>query len=236
MNDDFRCEENAALIGFLYDDCDADEQARITAHLAVCATCAGEIAALSATREHLSAWTPPDAQLGFRMNQGDDRASAAAWWSRPMPAWAQLAAAVVIFSAGTAVGIGTAGRVSPSGVDQFGAASTRAELSRLAEKVKQIEARPTGPITRVVVGDASRDVALSRVAWGDASRDVPLSRVIQLLEAQEQRQNLQLAKVITPLVAGQSKLEKDFGQLKAENSQGFGLVAFGKPQARGASD
>ena len=49
------------------------------------------------------------------------------------------------------------------------------------------------------------------------------------------RQNQQFAKVILPLMTGQSKLEKDFRELR-ENTQGFGLVAFGKPQTRGVAD
>ena len=164
MKDDFRCEDNAALIGFLYDDCDAGEQARITAHLAVCPSCAGELAALSATREHLSAWTPPDAQLGFRMNQGEDRARAAAWWSRPMPAWAQLAAAVVIFAAGTAVGLGTAGRVSVAGVDPVVAAATRADLGRLEQRLKRVEDRPAGQVASVKLDEAAREALLMNVS------------------------------------------------------------------------
>jgi len=160
MKDDFRCEDNAALIGFLYDDCDADEQARIAAHLAVCPTCAGEIAALSATREHLSAWTPPDAALGFRMNQ----AGAAAWWFRPMPAWAQLAAAVVIFAAGTAVGLGTAGRVSVAGVDPVVAAATRADLGRLEQRLKRVEDRPAGQVASVKLDEAAREALLMNVS------------------------------------------------------------------------
>jgi hypothetical protein len=226
MKDDFRCEDNAALIGFLYDDCDAGEQARITAHLAVCTACAGEFAALSATREHLSAWTPPDVELGFQMNQVDGRARAMAWWARPMPAWAQLAAALVIFAAGTAVGVGSAGRMSASGVDPVVAASTRAELQMLAERVRKVEAQPRtmAPAMRLVFDDDG------------AAPDVLLSRVMRLLEASEQKQNLQFVKVITPLMVGQSKLEKDVRDIRAENSQGFGLVAFGKPQARGTAD
>ena len=106
MRDDIRCEDHAALVGFLYDDCEADERARIRAHLAVCAQCAEELESLSMTREQLSAWTPPDAQLGFRVNPvGVSPARHAAWWSRPLPAWAQLAAAVVIFAAGSLAGL-----------------------------------------------------------------------------------------------------------------------------------
>ena len=106
MREDTRCDDAAALIGFLYNDCEPDERARIAAHVAVCAACAEELESLSMTREQLSAWTPPEVRLGFRMSQeptGNVRTTA--WWSRPLPAWAQLAAAVVIFAAGSVVGL-----------------------------------------------------------------------------------------------------------------------------------
>ena len=115
--------------------------------------------------------------------------------------------------------------MSAPDVDHFGAASTRAELQRLAERVRRVEAQPpaTAPAMRLVFDD------------GGAAPDVLLSRVMRLIEASEERQNQQFAKVILPLMTGQSKLEKDFRELR-ENTQGFGLVAFGKPQTRGVAD
>ena len=110
MNDIFRCGDSAALVAYLYDECAPDEQALIAAHIKGCAACASEIDALSATRRTLAAWTPPDLALGFRITREHEPRPAKilepkiAWWRAPLPAWAQAAAALVIFGAGLSVG------------------------------------------------------------------------------------------------------------------------------------
>ena len=110
MNDIFQCGDSAALVAYLYDECAPDERALITAHLKGCATCASEIDALSATRRTLAAWTPPELALGFRITREDEPRPAKvlepkiAWWRAPLPAWAQAAAALVIFGVGLSVG------------------------------------------------------------------------------------------------------------------------------------
>ena len=65
MTETFQCGNNAALVGYLYDDCEAHERMAIAAHVTVCAACAAELAALRATREQLAAWSPPDASLSL---------------------------------------------------------------------------------------------------------------------------------------------------------------------------
>ena len=110
MNDIFQCGDSAALVAYLYDECAPDEQALIAAHIKGCAACASEIDALSATRRTLAAWTPPDLALGFRITREHEPRPAKilepkiAWWRAPLPAWAQAAAALVIFAAGLSVG------------------------------------------------------------------------------------------------------------------------------------
>jgi ribosomal protein L29 len=110
MNDIFQCGDSAALIAYLYDECAPDELALITAHIKGCAACANEIDALSATRRTLASWTPPDLALGFQITREDEPRPAKilepriAWWRAPLPAWAQAAAALVIFGAGLSVG------------------------------------------------------------------------------------------------------------------------------------
>ena len=110
MNDIFQCGDSAALVAYLYDECAPGEQALIEAHIKGCAACASEIDALSATRRTLAAWTPPDLALGFRVTREDGQRPAKilepkiAWWRAPLPAWAQAAAALVIFGAGLSVG------------------------------------------------------------------------------------------------------------------------------------
>jgi hypothetical protein len=110
MNDIFQCGDSAALVAYLYDECASDEHALITAHLKGCATCASEIDGLTATRRTLATWTPPELALGFRITREDERSAKIlepriAWWRAPLPAWAQAAAALVIFGAGLSVGM-----------------------------------------------------------------------------------------------------------------------------------
>lgn len=107
------CGNHEVLIGYVYDECEPAEREPIAAHVALCASCAGEIQALRDTRAHLGAWTPPALPLGFQLTRTDSEAPAhvegarvlrpAVWWRQPLPAWAQVAAAVVIFAAGMSV-------------------------------------------------------------------------------------------------------------------------------------
>jgi hypothetical protein len=222
MKDDFRCEDNAALIGFLYDDCEVDERERIAAHVAVCAICAGELAALSATRDHLSAWTPPAVQLGFRVNPVSD-APATRWWSRPMPAWAQLAAAGVIFAMGTVVGIGVTGRSGAGSVDPLANAATRAEFQRLEQRLKQVENKPI-PAARVQIDDAAREAMFLRVS----------QLVRETVQESEQRQMRELAVRTINMESAQTNLEQRV--LRQGNGNGASLVTIGYGGSRGTGD
>ena len=110
MTETFTCGNHGALMSYLYDECALDERRTISAHVAICRTCAEELTALGATREHLAMWTPPDAQLGFRIVSDTPRSNVlrplhSRWWQKPLPAWAQAAAAAVIFATGLTLGI-----------------------------------------------------------------------------------------------------------------------------------
>lgn len=107
MTETFTCGDHGALMSYLYDECTPGERRTIAAHLVICGACAEEVIALGATREQLATWTPPDAQLGFRIAAERARSNVLRpprWWQRPMPGWAQAAAAVVIFVTGVALG------------------------------------------------------------------------------------------------------------------------------------
>jgi hypothetical protein len=104
------------LIAYLYEEGDPQERAAVAAHLARCPGCSDEIAGLLGTRHLLTAWTPPEVALGFRLPEqiagaGSQPSSASgggvAWWRQPLPAWAQLAAAAAIFAAGLGIGAST---------------------------------------------------------------------------------------------------------------------------------
>ena len=110
MNDQIHCGDQEALVAYLYDDGEPAEREAMAAHVARCSACAEEIASLRATRTMLAAWAPPEAALGFHITRDDAPQQAAtvlrpaAWWRQPLPAWAQAAAALLIFAAGMSLG------------------------------------------------------------------------------------------------------------------------------------
>src|SRR5687767_12925306 len=114
MNEMNVCGNHEALIGYLYDECEPAERQAVAAHVALCASCAEAVHALGDTRAHLVSWTPPALPLGFQITRTESDTPAhvgaakvlrPAAWNRPLPAWAQVAAAVVIFAAGMSVNV-----------------------------------------------------------------------------------------------------------------------------------
>lgn len=166
MNDINVCGNHEALIGYLYDECEPAEREAVAAHVALCASCADEVRALGDTRAHLVSWAAPALPLGFQLTRTEaeapsnvlqhtgpaSRSSKSGGWNRPLPAWAQVAAAVVIFAAGMSVNIVRVSDEAPAAVAQALApqpvtaparvedtAVTRAEFARLAERLRAIE-------------------------------------------------------------------------------------------------
>ena len=193
MNDIFQCGDSAALIAYLYDECAPDELALITAHIKGCATCASEIDSLSATRRTLASWTPPDLALGFRITREDEPRPARilepriAWWRAPLPAWAQAAAALVIFGAGLSVG---AVRNTAPGqpakavlVPAVPVAAQPAASSVSRDDLAQLEARFKAELTQL---RSSSNTATPVVAHG--SDEALIAQVKTLLEQSEENQ------------------------------------------------
>jgi hypothetical protein len=99
----YQCGDAAALVTYAYGESEPAERDAIAAHLAVCVACTEELGSLRDTRMALAEWTPPAAELGFQMAPAKVL-TPARWWSRPLPAWGQVAAAAVIFASGIAIG------------------------------------------------------------------------------------------------------------------------------------
>ena len=109
---DTRCgyegDRDEALIAYLYDDDDIApiDRSSFEAHVAACGQCRAELDELRGVRAHLSRWTPPLPER--RPSTVDPRPSTAksrlahSW--REIPAWAQVAAAMLVLgiSAGVA--------------------------------------------------------------------------------------------------------------------------------------
>jgi anti-sigma factor RsiW len=188
------CGDPEALITYVYGEGTEAERAAMTTHLLRCASCADEVAALGSTRQQLAAWTPPESVLGFQIpvspkpltGQGGAQRRPAAWWNRPLPAWAQAAAAALIFGAG--LWIGTARGAQPGAAAVAGA--------------PRVTATPVAATTTVSRDDLARleqrlasQLAQARTAGGTqaAAQDTPtLQQVRTLIAESEKRQREQL--------------------------------------------
>ena len=164
MNETFTCGDHGALVSYLYDECAPDERRTISAHVAICGACAEELTALGATREQLAMWTPPDAQLGFRIVSEPQQGKVLRppqWWRKPMPAWAQAAAAAAIFATGLTFGMMRGTAPTPAATVATTTTTTnsitRADLAALEQRLRaemRTQARTVSAPIAAPAGDA----------------------------------------------------------------------------------
>jgi hypothetical protein len=227
----FRCGDQSALIGYLYDECEPEEREAIAAHLATCTTCAREIAGLGATRRMLPAWTPPTPALGFQIASGDRPSvtataswglipGASKWWQRPLPAWAQAAAAVAIFSAGLFAGLSDDPAAAARAGAPSGVASAPADQAPAAERITARIPEASGGAAAVSRDDLARleqtlraelariermqrggDVGLLRASVPPQDDGVTIERVEALIQESELRQRQALREGMAEAVA-----------------------------------
>lgn len=234
MTLNFDCGNQEALVGYLYDEQAPAERAAIAAHLLVCSRCAKDVAALGATRAELAAWTPPEVQLGFRVAAQESAGSAlmsplavvepSRWWRQPMPAWAQAAAAVLIFAVGAGLGAlrGSANATPPgaAAVTSADAAVSPGDLAALEQRLRAeiAQLRPTA----VATAEASTEPGAPVPAAAPASQAELLRQVRSLVEESEQRQQRELtlrtAAVIrdfdTQRRGDLARIEQTFGRME----------------------
>jgi hypothetical protein len=192
----FRCGDTDALVTYVYDECLPGERLAIDAHVLTCASCTEEIVTLRGTRAQLAEWTPPEVNLGFRITSAPADVSPAPvlrpakWWSRPLPAWAQVAAAAAIFAAGLTLGAMRQGSV-PSSVAQPASTQTKdvafispSTVSR--EDLNSLEQRLRGEIAQVQESAAPRATLVSTSAA--RGNDELLAKVRELIADSERRQ------------------------------------------------
>jgi anti-sigma factor RsiW len=193
----FQCGNGEALVTYVYGESSPAERDAIAAHIARCEACAEELAAIGSTREQLAAWTPPAATLGFQVMGSDAVLNEppgspapilrpAAWWSRPLPAWAQMAAAVVIFASGLTLGLSRS--VSPAATPARSAAAVPAvptaavqPTSPTRDELARVEQRLTSEIARVRTAAPAADPSAAM-----------MQRVSQMIAASEARQQQEL--------------------------------------------
>jgi hypothetical protein len=99
----FPGDREQTLIAYLYDDIDAAERSAFDAHLAGCARCRRDLGALGGVRQRLAGWQPPLPRLTSPVaGRQLPVASPRPWW-RQMPAWAQVAAALLFLGISAAI-------------------------------------------------------------------------------------------------------------------------------------
>jgi len=103
MSETFECGDTGALVAYLYEEGEPEIREVIAGHLTRCAACSSEIDGLRLTRQSLQAWVPPMPELTLQMPVPTP--ARMPWWRAPLPAWAQAAAAVLIFGVGLSVGL-----------------------------------------------------------------------------------------------------------------------------------
>jgi hypothetical protein len=220
----YQCGDNAALVSYLYGECEPDERATIHAHVAVCVACAAELAALESTRAQLASWSPPDAELGFTITRAAAPSSSTrvrpwAWFVQPLPAWAQLAAAVALFATGVALGVvGGTMRATPSTVATSAAppASPAPGERVTPASLDALEQRLRGEIAQLAPSSPSPTTPQSPA---DARL---LSRVRALIDESERRQQRELALRTAQIVrdfdsqrrVDLEQIQRNFGQIE----------------------
>lgn len=99
-------DRHAALMEYLYGEMMPDDRVAFDAHLSSCARCRTELAAFGGVRRQMARWSPPDfASITQRAVENEAAAHDAVhrvWWREP-PAWAQVAAAMLVV--GVAAGV-----------------------------------------------------------------------------------------------------------------------------------
>jgi Putative zinc-finger len=205
MSTRFACDDTETLVAYLYDEVDAHERDDVARHLAGCARCRDEVAALGGVRHALTGWAPPSPDLRFTVVSETAasnvvRPQVPAWQS--VPRWAQLVAATLALAVGAAVAniqvrhdaqgwTVSTGWTTPS-VAPVPAPSDEAWRQAFTEFQttvrRELAARPAAtPAPAAPAAPTSEPAVLQRVA--------------ALIEASEKRQTQELARRVTQVTA-----------------------------------
>lgn len=230
MNERTSCATPEALVTYLYGECEPAERESIAAHVAICASCAEEVRALGDTRAHLASWSPPALPLGFQITRTESDQPAkvlrpAAWYRQPLPAWAQMAAAVAIFAAGMSVSAFRSSGEQPRRIVEAPATRpvamradaqpddlrvTRAEFARLEARLRAME---SADVSRASYESRTDDADDLRAQFSslnnrvDASEQLNLARFDAFSKALR-RMDQEVNQRATVMEEGQQELER----------------------------
>src|SRR5229473_3237108 len=86
------------LVAYLYDDIEPSDRSEFESHLTKCSACRDELDELGAVRRQLSRWAPPEPQTTARIPSPVGAGLPRRRWDE-VPAWAQVAAAMLVLGA-----------------------------------------------------------------------------------------------------------------------------------------
>ena len=168
MIETFECGDTGALVAYLYEEGEPEIREVIAAHLTRCTACSSEIDGLRWTRGTLQSWVPPVAELTFQMPVPTPEPRLP-WWRAPLPAWAQAAAAVLIFGVGLSVGLARGDvnappqEPSPQPVATTNDTPSRTDLSRLEQRLRAEMAQMRTTAATPVRQASSEDDVMKKV-------------------------------------------------------------------------
>jgi hypothetical protein len=249
MTTSFRCDDKELLVAYLYDEVSDAERASVESHVASCAACTEELAALGAVRADLSHWNPPAADLGFQIVRTAPRPAPRAWRT---PAWAPMALAAGLLLAVGAALANVEVQAGNGGVTIRAGWSHPPISSPTAAPVEQTAAREAAPKAAAIpvrtgVTDADMQKAMAAlesrlraeiastprqtstvpVSATSVDRGELLQQVRNLVDESERRQQRELALRLAQVVQDWDnqrrtdlvKIEQNFGQIESLTGQ-----------------
>lgn len=216
------CDDRERLIGYVYDECHADERRRIEEHLASCHECRHEVRGLRAVRQDLLAWDVPKHESVWRPIA--PVAVPSPW--RTVPAWAMAAAAGLVLMAGAAGGAATYALLPRGATETAQAAApvaaapvrvTAPDLSALEQRVLTLER------ANATIDERFQAVAM-RTGTSDASRAAAatdeLARRVNALSSRQDEFSRTLLNVATETVG----IKRRQGAQQQENNMLVSLI------------
>jgi hypothetical protein len=202
-------DNHEALLDYLYEEGDPAERLKIARHLQECATCSVAVLEFQSVRGMLRSWTPPAAELGFRVVQDRELVSTERtesggsggwspgrlWQWQGMRAWSQAAAAILLFVAG--MGVSQLDFEYADGSLTVGMRNAEPQPRRNESIV--LTAAPSSPAETVLspqaLSDLERILRARLAASSSDSGDTEqlLQRVRSMIDQSEQRQERELA-------------------------------------------
>ena len=225
-----------ALLDYLYEEGDPAERLTIARHLQECAACSVAVLEFQNVRGMLSDWSPPTADLGFRIvqdNVQDNEQSLSespehrarggwlrAWRPGPYGGMLQAAAAVVVFAAGMAVSQLTVDYGNGALTVRTRSAVPAANVRNASIPLPPQQSSPTAWPGQI--DEIERELR-ARLELQNASSDDTerlLQRVRAMIDQSEQRQQQLLAlrlsqvarEVDTQHQVDLQKIQQDFGK------------------------